>query len=150
MTDASSQKKLSKCDRQGHQRLKWCECTCVWMWDLDSMTARVVGNMVELIGLSVEKWKTQPAVRRSNWVAAATAATTTATAAATAAAFHEHSIMQLTLTIICWPFAGFFGHAAHTSSAWWWQSILRAFRGGSNANISRQTSQLISPQAISV
>lgn len=96
-------------------------CACVWVWVLHSRfsaaSCRIYGR--ELIGLSVEKWK-----NRHDWVAAA--------AAEAAAAFHEHSIMQLTLTLICCPFAGFFGHAAYTSSGWRCQSILSEFRGGSS------------------
>lgn len=163
MTDATSQKKLSKCDSNAFEnqtRTSTAEVRRVHMCVdersrlNDCQSCRKYGRAHRAQRGDVKN--AQPAVQRSDWVAAATAATTTAaatatatTSAATAAAFHEHSIMQLTLTIICWPFAGFLGHAAYTSSAWRWQSILRAFRGGSNANISRQTSQLISPQAIS-
>lgn len=153
MTDATSQKKLSKCDSNAFEnqtRTSTAEVRRVHMCVdersrlNDCQSCRKYGRAHRAQRGDVKN--AQPAVRRSDWVAAATAAATTT---ATAAAFHEHSIMQLTLTIICWPFAGFLGHAAYTSSAWRWQSILRAFRGGSNANISRQTSQLISPQAIS-
>lgn len=88
-----------------------CVCVCEFS-RFSAASCRIYGR--ELIGLSVEKWK------KHDWVAAA------------AAAFYEHSIMQLTLTLIFCPFAGFFGHAAYTSSAWQCQSILSEFRGGSS------------------